>query len=321
MNLTYCFDLKLGVWLRCVLAVNVFCLAVAANNTESSTPLVPRPAPVSLHLARIKSSDYTCEDFLASLLKEFKSHAPSLAYFSTFISALGSPVGADADKTAAAALAQVDPLDNHDLWLGLFYGCRLRGSDTVIQRIYRLGLIECARALKQKGIYSVAHYLHNHAPNGDNLMHLAVRSGNPELVNILGDTLHEHSITLLRGPLAVNAEGYTPQTLAKSLKRFGPLSAVQNLFSAYSLHSVPPCPAKPIDPDMPSMQFATRDRLPKKVDVSPFEPSAEAHHMPSRVQPDLTHVRLAAAMKTPHCGALERMMVILLVTYLIAFYR
>lgn len=36
-------------------------------------------------------------------------------------------------------------------------------------------------------------------------MHLAVRSGNPELANILGETLHEYCVLLLKGSHALNS--------------------------------------------------------------------------------------------------------------------
>lgn len=38
-------------------------------------------------------------------------------------------------------------------------------------------------------------------------MHLAVRSGNPQMIDVLGDILHDQVLNLLEGPFAKNQVG------------------------------------------------------------------------------------------------------------------
>lgn len=119
------------------------------DNTTSMS--LKRQAPISLHVFRVEPFHYTCEfkriqtvillmlklrfavlgeDIVTSELQEVGSHGPCLAYFSSFITALSGPPDDDADKIAANSLAQMHPMiedgHNYNLWVALFYGCKLR---------------------------------------------------------------------------------------------------------------------------------------------------------------------------------------------------
>lgn len=103
-------------------------------------------------------------------------------------------------------------------------------------------------------------------------MHLAVRSGNPQMVTLLGDILHNQVLNLLEGPFALNAvqwhsfmalivacfslqEKDVPYTLALKLRLYGTVDALKNLFNAYYGQQAPPIPEKPIPPDLPSIDL------------------------------------------------------------------
>eukprot|EP00917_Polyrhabdina_sp_WS-2016_P027811 GHVP01059384.1.p1 GENE.GHVP01059384.1~~GHVP01059384.1.p1 ORF type:complete len:388 (+),score=55.58 GHVP01059384.1:67-1230(+) len=122
-------------------------------------------------------------------------------------------------------------------WASAFNRCHLEGDckHTILQHIFHHGLIESAKALQSRGYSSKStDYVFTLDKYGQNLLHLAVLSGQEEMISYLASILDQEFVRLVHGVEACRWDGLDPYSLALTIGRQDMASKIEHFFLLFA---------------------------------------------------------------------------------------